>query len=66
MNLLQKKILELLSFQLKNPKSKSLFTDAEKESIAGWKNFWESGAAVDFEGSTDKRANELERRGCVV
>ncbi|MEO5910530.1 MAG: hypothetical protein ABIP95_06555 [Pelobium sp.] len=27
-----------------------------------WKNFWESGAAVDFSGSTDKRAFELERR----
>ena len=27
-----------------------------------WKNFWESGAAVDFTGSTDERANELERR----
>lgn len=27
-----------------------------------WKNFWNSGAAVDFSGSTDPRANELERR----
>ena len=27
-----------------------------------WKNFWKSGAAVDFSGSTDPRANELERR----
>lgn len=27
-----------------------------------WKKFWMSGGAVDFEGSTDKRANELERR----
>ncbi|RLC29158.1 MAG: glycoside hydrolase family 65 [Deltaproteobacteria bacterium] len=27
-----------------------------------WKNFWESGAAVDLSGSTDERAGELERR----
>ncbi|PZU04083.1 MAG: hypothetical protein DI622_20150, partial [Chryseobacterium sp.] len=58
------KTVELsVEFSEKNQKtSKSLFVDAEKESISGWKNFWESGAAVDFEGSTDKRANELERR----
>jgi len=58
------KTVELtVEFSEKNQKSnKSLFADAEKESISGWKNFWESGAAVDFEGSTDKRANELERR----
>ena len=56
--------LELtVEFSEKNQKtSKSLFADAEKESTTGWKNFWESGAAMDFEGSTDKRANELERR----
>jgi hypothetical protein len=38
------------------------FSDIEKSSISGWKKFWESGAAVDFSGSTDPRANELERR----
>ncbi|MBC7949167.1 MAG: hypothetical protein H7Y42_14880 [Chitinophagaceae bacterium] len=27
-----------------------------------WKNFWNSGGFVDFAGSTDKRAIELERR----
>lgn len=27
-----------------------------------WKKFWQSGAAIDFTGSTDERANELERR----
>ena len=33
------------------------------ESAAGWwKNFWEKGAAVDFSGADDARANELERR----
>lgn len=28
----------------------------------GWKKFWNSGGAIDFSGSTDKRAFELERR----
>jgi hypothetical protein len=58
------KTLELsVEFSSKNPKSsKTLFADAQKESTSGWKSFWESGAAVDFEGSTDPRANELERR----
>ncbi|KAA0126772.1 hypothetical protein FY557_15830 [Chryseobacterium sp. SN22] len=52
-----------VGFSEKNQKTlKTVFADAEKESISGWKNFWESGAAVDFEGSTDKRATELERR----
>lgn len=38
------------------------FVDIENSSVSGWKKFWESGAAVDFSGSTDSRANELERR----
>src|SRR5690606_9856835 len=33
-----------------------------QESQDSWRAFWESGAAVDFEGSTDPRAHELERR----
>lgn len=32
------------------------------ESQEGWQAYWESGAAVDFDGSTDPRAHELERR----
>lgn len=31
-------------------------------STAHWKNFWSTGGAVDLSGSTDPRANELERR----
>jgi len=31
-------------------------------SQAGWKRFWLSGGAIDFSGSTDPRAFELERR----
>ncbi|TDE17210.1 hypothetical protein [Dyadobacter psychrotolerans] len=38
------------------------FPAVKKSSEDGWKKFWLSGAAVDFSGSTDKRANELERR----
>jgi hypothetical protein len=41
---------------------KGLFTEAKKESEIEWSKFWNSGAAVDFEGSTDSRAKELERR----
>jgi protein-glucosylgalactosylhydroxylysine glucosidase len=31
-------------------------------SLQGWKSFWMRGGAVDFSGSTDQRAVELERR----
>jgi hypothetical protein len=32
------------------------------ESAAAWQTYWQQSAAVDFSGSTDPRANELERR----
>lgn len=32
------------------------------DNLLAWKGFWYKGAAVDFTGSTDKRAFELERR----
>jgi len=38
------------------------FTQTENNSIGEWKKFWERGGAVDFSGSTDKRAFEIERR----
>lgn len=38
------------------------FPEIQTSSTSGWQHFWESGAAVDFSGSTDKRASELERR----
>jgi hypothetical protein len=34
----------------------------KSDNQVAWKKFWTSGAAVDFSGSTDKRAAELERR----
>lgn len=36
--------------------------DIEAGSRRHWEDFWQSGAAVDFSGSTDPRAFELERR----
>lgn len=38
------------------------FSLTRENSLIQWKKFWMSGAAVDFTGSTDKRAFELERR----
>jgi len=38
------------------------FEGIQQTSIAGWRKYWLSGAAVDFAGSTDDRAAELERR----
>lgn len=38
------------------------FDETRDNSIQHWKEFWASGGAVDFSGSTDPRATELERR----
>ena len=38
------------------------FEATQKHSEKGWEKFWTEGGAVDFSGSTDPRANELERR----
>jgi hypothetical protein len=38
------------------------FADIQLNSSNGWKKFWQTGGAVDFSGSTDKRAFEIERR----
>lgn len=46
-------------------KTKALLPDlvqTQTNSIQQWKAFWQSGGAVDFSGSTDPRAKELERR----
>lgn len=37
-------------------------TSAVRESSQYWKTFWQNGAVVDFSGSRDPRAKELERR----
>jgi hypothetical protein len=38
------------------------FGNVKENSASQWKAFWSRGGAVDFAGSTDPRANELERR----
>lgn len=38
------------------------FEAVQSSSETEWERFWKSGAAVDFSGSTDPRAKELERR----
>lgn len=38
------------------------FDDVRAASAQGWKEYWTRGGAVDFTGSTDPRAAELERR----
>lgn len=38
------------------------FAEVVAASEEAWAGFWNSGAAVDFAGSTDPRAHELERR----
>src|SRR5205085_5419944 len=38
------------------------FASIKNNNANAWKNFWTEGAAVDFSGSTDPRAFELERR----
>lgn len=43
-------------------KTSTLYSETLQSSIKGWENFWMSGAAIDFAGSTDERAKELERR----
>ena len=38
------------------------FSTTLDESVQHWEHFWRSGGAVDLSGSSDPRANELERR----
>ncbi|HET7897707.1 MAG TPA: hypothetical protein VFL47_08555, partial [Flavisolibacter sp.] len=38
------------------------FAATKNSSTTGWKAYWTSGGAIDFSGSTDQRAHELERR----
>lgn len=48
--------------QNKNITNIPSFAATRTNSKEQWKNFWESGGAIDFSGSTDPRASELERR----
>jgi hypothetical protein len=51
-----------VNFTQKNKGPVSSFDQVLQSSRSGWASFWNSGGAVDFSGSTDKRAFELERR----
>ena len=42
--------------------NKFSFQQIQTNSLQQWKQFWENGAAVEFTGSIDTRAKELERR----
>jgi hypothetical protein len=46
----------------KDSKKEELFEDVFTASAQGWKEYWLSGAAIDFSKCTDLRAFELERR----
>lgn len=50
-------------FSSKQPQNKSItFAEVESKNKSAWEHFWRSGGAVDLSGSTDPRAEELERR----
>jgi hypothetical protein len=49
-------------FTPKRQASVPTFTAVQANSIQNWKAFWQSGGAVDFSGSTNPKAKELERR----
>jgi hypothetical protein len=49
-------------FSPEEPQSIVLARLIRDESVRQWPQFWESGGAIDFSGSTDPRAAELERR----
>ena len=52
----------VVQFSPNMPSQSPDFSALQSSSVEGWKKFWQSGAAIDFSGSTDPRANELERR----
>jgi protein-glucosylgalactosylhydroxylysine glucosidase len=48
--------------QNKNSQFTPTYQQTKTSSINRWQSYWKSGGAIDFSGSTDKRAFELERR----
>ncbi|MGF7230123.1 hypothetical protein [Arachidicoccus sp.] len=49
-------------FSQKKDIVKDNLAQIKNSNFLSWKNFWEEGGAIDFAGSKDKRAFELERR----
>lgn len=56
--------LEFSIFFSEKPTQESIpnFNHTLLSTKVAWKTFWSTGAAIDFAGSSDPRANELERR----
>ncbi|MGV3704972.1 MAG: hypothetical protein ACO1NU_06290 [Arcticibacter sp.] len=52
----------LFSMEQKPAAAVPAYPETETNSKTQWAAFWNSGAAIDFAGSTDPRAKELERR----
>lgn len=52
---------EFLDPKTQNPEPQTTSSTAAA-SAESWQRFWQSGGAIDFSGSTDPRAHELERR----
>jgi hypothetical protein len=48
--------------QVAGPRKLPLAEPAREAAAAWWQQYWKSGGVVDFTGSTDPRATELERR----
>jgi len=51
-----------VQFSPNEPKSVPALSDAADAVAHHWERYWTSGGAIDFSGSTDPRARELERR----
>jgi hypothetical protein len=47
---------------LKSSLSVPAFAETQTNNLLQWRSFWTRGGAIDFSGSTDPRAKELERR----
>ncbi|WP_257669680.1 hypothetical protein [Parapedobacter tibetensis] len=52
----------LFALEKSDPAELPDFEASSESCKSGWKAFWSRGAAIDFKGSTDARADELERR----
>jgi len=52
---------EIALDKLQNKEADS-FDEAKTKCLSFWEHYWSSGGFIDFEGSTDTRAVELERR----
>lgn len=61
-NILEATIIFTQDLQEKSADELPDYETVKNNSINQWAKFWKSGGAIDFAGSSDKRATELERR----